>query len=313
MFNEASSDPSISEVTRRNILDALRVDKVVWSGRLPETEFLARLYDLKDLPSRDSRFGDAEGDIWQHRVNNPDDWPHDWVFDDSRFDLLYARDEVFLRFLCEMIHPVVRPNSQEVERLLGIFNEHLAADGWEIAARTRLSGRPIFAARRRIMERSPALGAVKPLVDLLNAEYVTQQITRMEASVLSDPELAIGTAKEFVETICKTILHECGKTISGSVGLPQLVKQVREELDLLPQSIPEETRGTETIRRMLSNLGAVAQCLAELRGLYGSGHGKHATVKGLEPRHARLAVGAACTLAVFLFETYQERGPSQPS
>ena len=36
----------------------------------------------------------------------------------------------------------------------------------------------------------------------------------------------------------------------------------------------------------------------------GSGHGKHANVKGL---HARLAVGAACTLAVFLFEKCQAR------
>lgn len=151
------------------------------------------------------------------------------------------------------------------------------------------------------------MGVVKPLLDVLNAEYVTQQITRMEASVVSDPELAIGTAKEFVETICKTILRECDETASGSVDLPQLVKQVREKLDLLPQDIPEKAKGAETIKRVLSNLGTVAQGLAELRGLYGSGHGKDAKVKGLQPRHARLAVGAACTLAVFLFETYQER------
>jgi hypothetical protein len=307
VFDEVSSDRNISEITRRNILDAIRLRNVAWSGRLSETDFLSRLYDLDSLPSHDHRFHTAMKDIWQHRENNPNDWPEDWVFTDSRFGLMHASDEVFLRFLCEMIHPAVRPDSRDVESLLGIFNQHLGADGWEIVARTWISGKPVFAPRRRIIEGSPALGAVKPLVAVLNAEYVTQQITRMEASVVSDPELAIGTAKEFVETICKTMLRECGETASASVDLPQLVKEVREKLDLLPQDIPEKAKGAETIKRVLSNLGTVAQGLAELRGLYGSGHGKDAKVKGLQPRHARLAVGAACTLAVFLFETYQER------
>ena len=42
---------------------------------------------------------------------------------------------------------------------------------------------------------------------------------------------------------------------------------------------------------------------AELRGLYGTGHGKHANTEGLSARHAKLAVGAAATLVTFLFET----------
>jgi hypothetical protein len=229
------------------------------------------------------------------------------VFSDPRFDLICVSDEAFLQFLCEMIHPVVRPESQQVDKLLHVFNQHLFADGWEIAARSRISGKPVFSARRRVAQSRPAWGVVRPLVEVLNAEYVNQQITRMEAAVVSDPELAIGTAKEFVETICKTILRECGQSVSGRVDLPQLVKLVREKLDLLPQDIPEKAKGAETVKRVLSNLGAVAQGLAELRGLYGSGHGKDARVKGLRSRHAGLAVGAACTLAVFLFETYRER------
>jgi hypothetical protein len=308
VFDEASSaDRSISEITRRNILDAIRLGDVAWSGRLSEPDFLSRLYDLDSLPSHDHRFTTAKEDIWQHRESNPDDWREDWVLTDSRLDLMHGPDEAFLRFLCEMIHPVVRADTQDVESLVRIFNQHLGADGWEIVARTRISGKPVFAARRRVLEGSPSLGAVKPFIDVLNAEYVTQQITRMEASIVSDPELAIGTAKEFVETICKTVLRECEQTVSASADLPQLVKQVREILDLLPHDIPEKARGAETIKRVLSNLGTVAQGLAELRGLYGSGHGKHAKAKGLQPRHARLAVGAACTLALFLFETYQDR------
>jgi hypothetical protein len=312
VFDDDPSDCSISEITRQNIFDAIRVGNISWSGRLEEPEFLSRLYDLESMSSKDSRYTTAGGDIRKHRVLN-DDWTSDWVFTDSRFDLMHAPDEAFLRFLCEMIHPVVRPDGQDVQGLVQMFNELLAPDGWEIAARAQLSGRPVFAGRRRMLNGVPALGGVKSLVQVLNAENVTQQMTRMEAAIESDPELAIGTAKEFIETICKTILSECGATVSSSADIPQLIKQVREKLDLLPDNVPNKATGAETIKRVLSNLGAVAQGIAELRSLYGSGHGKHAGAKGLQARHARLAVGAAGTLAVFLFETYQERKTQPPA
>ncbi|MBF0565613.1 MAG: abortive infection family protein [Nitrospirae bacterium] len=307
VFDEARSDNNISEITRRNILDKIRIDNTAWSGRLSEIDFLSRLYDLENLPSSDHRFETAKGDIFQHRVNN-DDWLNDWVFSDSRFDLIRSPDKVFLRFLCEMIHPVVRPSSQDVEKILADFNQCLVADGWEIyAERTRISNMPVFAARPLMVKGNSALKAVALLIVELNAEYMTQQITRMETAIESDPELAIGTAKEFVETICKTILREHEETIPNGVTLPQLVKQVCKKLSLLPADIPDKAKGAENIKRILSNLGSVAQGLAELRSLYGSGHGKDAKFKGLKSRHARLAVGAASTLAVFLFDTYQAR------
>jgi len=49
---------------------------------------------------------------------------------------------------------------------------------------------------------------------------------------------------------------------------------------------------------------AIANSLAQLRGQFGTGRGKDAAFTGLRPRHARLAVNAAATLGVFLFETH---------
>lgn len=88
----------ISLLTRRDIMDSVVAEKVNWSGRLEESEFLSRLFDLQSLPSTDYRFKNAAGDIWQHRVNNFD-WDDDWVFYDDRFNLMNGDDEVFLRFL----------------------------------------------------------------------------------------------------------------------------------------------------------------------------------------------------------------------
>jgi len=62
----------------------------------------------------------------------------------------------------------------------------------------------------------------------------------------------------------------------------------------------------ETVKRVLNNLATVVQGLAEIRGLYGTGHGKEGRAKGVQSRHARLAVGAASALVTFLFQTHLE-------
>lgn len=129
----------------------------------------------------------------------------------------------------------------------------------------------------------------------------------MRSSIDNDPALAIGTAKELVESVCKTILHDRKIKYASDADVGVLVKEVRKALGLVPESIPDAAKGAESIRRLLSNLGNVAQGLGELRNLYGTGHGKQGAARGLSPRHARLAVGAASTLATFLLETHQDR------
>ena len=152
----------------------------------------------------------------------------------------------------------------------------------------------------------PLLPHIKSISTEFNSDHMARQIKRMEESVDKDPVLAIGSAKELVETCCKTILTERNRPIAKGTDIPTLIKSTLKELRLVPQDVPDTSKGAETIKRLLSNLGTVTQGLAELRGLYGSGHGKDARVKGLGPRHARLAVGAAATLAVFLFDTHRE-------
>ncbi len=128
----------------------------------------------------------------------------------------------------------------------------------------------------------------------------------MKDAVDTDPSLAIGTAKELIETVCKTILEERGKPVAGSPDIPTLTKALLKELDLVPEGVPDEKRGADVIRNILRSLGSIGNDLAQLRGLYGTGHGKAANAQPLSSRHAKLAVGTAATLATFLFETHQE-------
>ena len=296
----------ISHITRRDITDAILRDESSLYGRLEEEEFLARLCDLSTLPSTDSRFPDAAGDIWQHRVNNYD-WEDDWIFSDYRFQLLDGDDEIFLRFLCETIHPEVRSDIAEVERLCQMYNQHLENDGFQLVEKTWISGKPVFVGLDVGIVAAPSIADARKTLSGTDTGYVAQQITRMEAAVQNDPGLAIGTAKELVETCCKTILVERQVKVPQNFDLPQLVKFTSRELELTPADIPEQAKAADTIKRLLSNLATITQGIAELRNKYGTGHGKEATAKGLTSRHAKLAVGAASTLAVFLVETHRVR------
>ena len=296
----------ISEATRRNIADAISIEKINWSGRLEEQQFLARLYDLSTLPSTDPRFTDAEGDIWQHRIRNLD-WDDDWIFYDTRFSLLDGDDGIFLRFLCETIHPVVRPDITEAESLCQLYNQQLEIDGFQLVEKTKMSGKPIYAARQVSRLSTPVVASARKSLSEMDVNYVSTQITRMEAAVENDSDLAIGTAKELIETCCKTILKDRNVTIPRKSDLNQIVKLTSKELELAPEDIPENAKASKTIKRVLSNLATIAQGIAELRNHYGTGHGREARTKGLSSRHAKLAVGAASTLAVFLVETHQVR------
>jgi len=155
--------------------------------------------------------------------------------------------------------------------------------------------------------RNQPLAAAKEKTAVFDAPELHRQIARMQQAVTDDPGLAIGTAKELIETACKTILEENEVGFSKKDDLMDLVKKVRVELRLLPDDVSDSSKGAESVRRILGSLGAIAQGLGELRNLYGTGHGKGRRSKGLSPRHAQLAVGAAATLATFLFETHQER------
>jgi len=148
----------------------------------------------------------------------------------------------------------------------------------------------------------------------IDAEYLAAQVDRLAEAIVQDSDLAIGQAKELVETCCKTLLAANGESGYDRLDLVPLVKRTMKQLQLLPEDIPNKVKGVRTIKAVLGNLAMIAQGMAELRNLYGTGHGKHAKHKRLPVRHARLAVGAATTLASFLFETYEARSrEAQPS
>ena len=298
----------LSRTIRRNIFDGLRMEQVNVFGKLEDPEFLSRIFELRRLPSTDSRFKDAAGDIYQHRIND-DDWDQYWILDDDRFALLDGPADTFLRFLCEIVHPVVRPDRAETKAIVQHFNDQLRRAGWELVEEERIAGRPRYVPQQVSHGGREAIEQARAVADFLEAGAMARQIDRMQNAIIADPEVAIGAAKDFVETCCKTILERLGVSLGKSSDINDLTKRVAKELELVPEGVSDRAKGADNIKLILRNLTAMTNHLAELRGRYGTGHGPSGRHRGLQPRHARLAVNAALAYVWFVVDTYQTRSP----
>lgn len=161
---------------------------------------------------------------------------------------------------------------------------------------------------QRLLSGKVNLSSLKQVTTKFDLKFIDRQIKRMEDSIESDPDLAIGTAKELIESCCKTILNELNVPFDEKkLDVPQLAKLCLENLKLVPDSVDPKAKGADVIKKILGNVGAISHGMAELRNMYGTGHGKSGTFSSLSPRHARLAVNSASAFVHFVFDTYMER------
>jgi len=191
-------------------------------GRLDEIKFLSRVWDLESMPSTDPRCNNALQDIGQHTVANYD-WEDGWVYGDERFGLEDGEDEIFLRFLCETIHPMVRAQVADAERICRLYNRVLTNDGYELREQARISGKPVFGAAyvRGGMEATMNARGLRHLIllDLQEAEkenpsYLTDDSSL--PSVLST--VSLDEIRRQMENLDELGYIELVKTFGGHSG-----------------------------------------------------------------------------------------------
>lgn len=228
----------LTEITRLNLLDDLRLSRFSVYGAMGEIEFLSRLAPLDDLPSTDPRFRTMVGDITTHRISFSD-WGDDWLWTDRRLRL--DETDKFLECLCLMLHPITRRKPDEVEELRALFNRHLAHDGIEIVEAGQVQNRTTFAARpvgggSRLADRKATLVTL--------GVHVAQQVERLRKTE-EDPAAVIGAAKELMETVCKTVLRANNETYTVDDDLPRLSKKAVGLLKLVPDEFTEKAKAEQ--------------------------------------------------------------------
>jgi len=139
---QSQTERKITEVTRRDIIDELVLADEPFHGRLDLIAFIRRIWPLKSMPSADRRFKDAEGDIWQHMVNNSD-WTHDELLY-NHLGILDVPDDVFAQFLETCVHPLASPDSERTDKLVALFNRSLRNDGLLMRPAGRISNRTVY-------------------------------------------------------------------------------------------------------------------------------------------------------------------------
>ncbi|MBR7829659.1 abortive infection family protein [Actinospica sp. MGRD01-02] len=127
-------------------------------------------------------------------------------------------------------------------------------------------------------------------------------LARIEHALPDDPMLALGIAKELIESTARIILAQLAVTAPADADVPRLVYLVESALAIHPQS-GDGMDASPHVRGLLGKLTGIPNDLAALRNTAGSGHGRVELPTGLAPRHARLALNASITWCRFALDT----------
>lgn len=134
---------------------------------------------------------------------------------------------------------------------------------------------------------------------------VEQEYIRAMDSLAKDPPASLTAACAIIESICRHYIEEHGLQQPKETSIKPLWSVVSKHLNLDPGRIEDED-----LKRILSGMFSIIDGIGALRTHAGSAHGRGKFRYNIQPRHARLAVHASHTLAVYLFEGWDDKGAS---
>lgn len=130
---------------------------------------------------------------------------------------------------------------------------------------------------------------------------VEEEFNRCVENVEADPAAALTAACAGLESLLKHYIHDENLEMPGERSIGPLWKVVRADLGLSSDIVGDDQR------QMLGGLASVIGGLGAFRTHAGSAHGGGRDRAPVKPRHARLAIHAAHTVAVFLIEEWNAR------
>lgn len=146
----------------------------------------------------------------------------------------------------------------------------------------------------------------------LGVTEMRRQVERIRRDYATDPEAAIGQAKELIESACKTILGITGDS-DEKHDVPALVKQALLHLGLDPTQVGAGPDG-RAAKRLLGGVSSILNGAGELRNARGTGHGRSGADL-VDASLARMAVGVVLPTVIYLVESWEAQAgrPSMPT
>ena len=151
-----------------------------------------------------------------------------------------------------------------------------------------------------------ALGAPsRMLADFIkagDAASIELEFNRALSNVDSNPREAVSAASNILESICKVYIEEEGLEKPAKQDLKPVWTAVRKDLGFDPSLVEDQD-----LQVILTGLISVVEGVGALRTHASSAHGAGKKAYKLEPRHARLAIHGAHTVALFILESWKKR------
>lgn len=131
---------------------------------------------------------------------------------------------------------------------------------------------------------------------------IEDEFDRALRTVESSPREAVSAACNILESVCKTYIEDEELEMPAKKDLKPVWSVVRKDLGIDPSQTEDRD-----LQEILSGIFAVVGGIGALRTHASTAHGYGKRKYKLEPRHARLAVHAAHTLALFILETWARK------
>lgn len=157
----------------------------------------------------------------------------------------------------------------------------------------------------KLRRKSTMLAPKATLLDFVkqnDLQGVQREFERALEDVERDPARSITAANSLMESVLKCVIELDALQMPKDESVQPLWKTVRESLGFDPTKVEDDD-----LKKILGGFGAIVDGLGSLRTHAGSAHGRGTKLYKVEPRHARLAIHAASSLAAFVIETRLER------
>lgn len=149
---------------------------------------------------------------------------------------------------------------------------------------------------------SPTSKALSELIKGLDIPSIDTEFERALSNVNTEPREAVSAACNILESIFKVYIEDEELEKPQKQDLQNVWKVVRNDLGFNTNTLEDND-----LRKIMSGILSVVDGIGAFRTHASSAHGPGRKVYNLKPRHARLAIHSAHTIALFVLETWNER------
>mgnify|MGYP003609126891 CR=1 FL=1 len=128
------------------------------------------------------------------------------------------------------------------------------------------------------------------------------EFNRALSNVETNPRESVSASSNILESICKIYIDSKGLDMPAKQDIKNLWMAVRKHLGFDPSVVEDQD-----LQRVLSGLISIVDGIGSLRTHASSAHGAGKKIYNLEPRHVRLAVHSAHTIALFVLESWHKK------